>query len=79
MKQALKKVQHLKIKPDGLFQGKNRQILDKDGKAIKNPIEALRQTNSLNLIEESDALKMTDSGFLDKAKAKILEAELADK
>ena len=41
-----------------MFQGKNRQVLDKDGKAILNPIEAMRQSNSLNLVEESDALKL---------------------
>ena len=54
-------------------------MLDKDGKAILNPIEAMRQSNNLNLLEESDALKLPDSGFLDKAKAKVMERGMADK
>lgn len=71
MKQALKKAAHLKIKSDGMFQGKNRQVLDKDGKPILDPIEALRQSNSLNLLEETVALNMPKTGYLEKAKEKI--------
>ena len=48
-------------------------MLDKDGKAILNPIEAMRQSNSLNLVEESDALKLPQSDYLERAKAKIKE------
>ena len=33
----------------------------------------MRQSNSLNLIEESDALKLPQSDYLEKAKAKIKE------
>ena len=78
MKQALKKASHLKIKSDGMFQGKNRQVLDKDGKPILDAIEAMRQSNSLNLVEESDALRLPQSDYLEKAKAKIKE-NVADK
>lgn len=48
-------------------------MLDKDGKAITDAIEAMRQSNSLNLVEESVALKLPKSDYLEKAKAKIKE------
>ena len=56
-----------------MFQGKNRQVLDKDGKPILDAIEAMRQSNSLNLVEEADALRLPKSDYLEKAKAKIKE------
>ena len=68
MKQLMKKAKHLKITRDGTSSGKNRQILDKDGKIIKDPIEAIKQTNSINLLDEEVANKMPKSGFMEKAK-----------
>jgi hypothetical protein len=78
MKQALKKASHLKIKSDGMFQGKNRQVLDKDGKAILDPIEAMRQSNSLNLLEEVDARALGMTDFLEKARENIMKTQIFD-
>ena len=33
-----------KIKPDGLFKGKNRQLLDADGLVITDSIKAIKET-----------------------------------
>ena len=34
-----------KIKPDGLFKGKNRQLLDADGLVITDSIKAIKMNN----------------------------------
>jgi hypothetical protein len=41
MKKLLKKVK--KIKPEGPFGGKNRQLLDADGNAVTDAMEAMKE------------------------------------
>ena len=47
---------NMKIKPDGPFQGKNRQILGADGKALST-IDAIKQDQSLQITTEQEARK----------------------
>lgn len=72
-----------KITTGGHFEGKNKQLLGPDGKALTS-IEALREKNrvdgsGLDILDEEDALKLKPkANYLDNVKSKLLENTKVD-